>query len=150
MVCQKLFFTGYCPVLKKNKLVKFYTDNSVGEITFSKIYLDVNENEILYLGSRKAINKAKILSDNIARTYTHFHLLKEIIEDTNIEDVGGCIQYGCVIQGEFRTFGILDYYRDSSSFHKIRLFRSLPLNFEDAEIQNLGCKIGKVLMAPFR
>ncbi|MBK0368663.1 hypothetical protein [Flavobacterium agrisoli] len=110
---------------------------------------------IEYLGSNNAINKAREIANKIDLNFTHFDLMSEIIQDSEIVDVGGCIQYGCLLGGNFRIYGIYDieeYLNEENNvkeYRGIRLFRSLPMNWEDTRIKQLNCKIGIISMAPF-
>lgn len=157
----EVFFTGYCPELKVNKLSKFFSRlEEDGSIKFYSENVEIEDNQFAYLGDESAIVLAESLIGKIKYPYSEFHLLDEIIKDTNISTVGGCIQYGCIVADKFRTYGIVDHelyipqnntetyienFRVTDKFN----FRSIPFNWEDSKLSKLKISLGKVFMAPF-
>lgn len=151
----EVFFTGTNPIDGQTELSKFSFIIDDNKVTFLNEKIQLKNNHIFYLGNSKAIELAQSLEHKINQTFTHFHLLSKIITDNNILEVGGCIQYGCLLNGNFRTYGIVDfdYYKleDINVFltKNTYSFRGLPMNLEDTKIKNLNCRINKVYMSPF-
>ena len=147
------FFIGSCPKSGISEITKFSV-SIVDELRFYMTKVLLNDN-IEYLGSANAINKAREIANKIDQNFNHFDLMSEIIQDSKIVDVGGCIQYGCILGGNFRIYGIYDVEEhlneenNMKEYRGIRLFRSLPMNWEDSRIKQLNCKIGIISMAPF-
>jgi hypothetical protein len=153
----EVLLVGYCPKEKTNKIVKFFSKiNEQNEIEFIQESLEVKSGSIIYIGDKKAIEKAKALEQKIKYPYTEFHLIKEIIEDLTINSVGGCIQYGCIVANTFRTYGIVDYeiYQPKTSSEPYRIieyfqFRSIPFSSENSKLNEIRVMLNKVFMNPF-
>lgn len=153
----EVFFIGYCPEAKDNKINKFYSKiGDEGTIEFQRQDIELKENELVYLGDSNAIQAAKELEGKIGYPYTEFHLISEIINNKEVPTVGGGIQYGCIVANKFRTYGIVDYElyepQNRSEYFRVKemfTFRSIPFNWEDSELKKIKVSLNKVFMAPY-
>lgn len=144
---------GYCPVDNNFKLYKFFPTMKDGVIDFTKENVTVNGN-IIFIGDTNAKNKATELLSNISRQYSHFHLLRDIIKDSNFPTVGGNIQAGLFRPSNFKTYGIAEYSTFEDQYGMLQVkdsykFRGLSLDFDDNELRKGDVIIKKMFFNPF-
>ncbi|MCG8311054.1 MAG: hypothetical protein MI975_26945 [Cytophagales bacterium] len=151
----EVLFGGYCLMNKDFHLYKFaplpIQQNTL--IDFEKSKIDLTKQTIL-LGDEKAKAAAKKLLFKINSSYSHFHLLREIIRDDSIQTVGGNIQSGIFYPSIFKTYGIVEYTseEDEWGFLQVRdnyRFRGLKLDFNDSELRKGNLNIHKTFFNPF-
>jgi hypothetical protein len=151
----EVLFGGYCPVSNDFKLYKFYPKRIVaGEtLDFEKYEVNINGQTIL-IGDASAKEKANDLINNLNRQYSHFHIIRDIIKDTEIPTVGGNIQAGLFRPSKFKTYGIVEYSTFEDEFGMLQVkdsykFRGLSLDFDDNELRRGHINIKKTFFNPF-
>jgi hypothetical protein len=88
------------------------------------------------------------LLEKINNDYSHFHLLREVINDLSIKTVGGNIQAGLFRTNRFKTYGIVEYSTFKDEFGILQVkdsykFRGLSLDIEDNELRKGNLHIQK-------
>jgi hypothetical protein len=112
------------------------------------------------IGDSDATKLADHLSEKISYEkgpqYTEYHLLQDIIDDTDIRGVGGAIQTGHFINGIFRLFGMVDYEirpvtsgSETMWVHPIYTFMGMPINTALNADDRFKIDTSRVFMAPF-
>lgn len=147
---------GYCPVNSVFKLFKFYPKqliDSASLLEFEKVEVEL-DGQTICIGDKTAKEKAGQLLNNLNKQYSHFHLLRDIINNTEVPTVGGNIQAGRFSSKKFKTYGIIEYsinkddcdiFQVMSSFK----FRGLSLDFDDTELMKGNINIMKAFLNPF-
>jgi len=146
---------GYCFVTNEFKLYKFYPKPLLPghEVEFEKQEIPL-ERQTIFLGDNMATAKAMSLLPNVSNKFSHFHLLREIIKDSNITTVGGNIQAGLFRPNTFKTYGIVEYgvYEDDYGMLSVKdnyKFRGLSLDFDDSQLRRGNLNIHKTFFNPF-
>jgi len=143
---------GYCPKNKDLKLFRFSPKFEPGElIDFQKQQI-VLDSQTIVLGNGKA--KATSLLPKLNGDYTHFHLLREVIQDDDVPSVGGNIQAGLFRQNNFKLYGIAEssLFTDDYGFLQVKdslTFRGIQFNFDDSELRKGNININKSFFTPF-
>lgn len=133
-----VFLVGVCPNNGTCSLCKFTTQED--EITgifnkHEKTMLNLDD-DVYYIGDSNAIDAAKKLSKKTNSEYTYFHVLRDIIQNTDIKTVGGEIQAGVLKNSGFGTYGMVYYEGEEDKFGLIQTkhrfkFRGLDFNLDD-------------------
>lgn len=151
----EVLFGGYCPVNSEFKLYKFYPKPLISNETldYEKEELNLNGQTIL-IGDKSAKEKAGELLKNLNRQYSHFHLLRDVINNTDIPTVGGNIQAGLFRPIKFKTYGIVEYSTFEDDYGMLQVkdsykFRGLSLDFDDTELRKGNINIKKTFFNPF-
>lgn len=152
---------GQCPRENEFKIFQFswaYKEDGSGiEFIMNR---ESFENPILFIGDTNAVEIAMKLKDQIrydkAPIYTEYHLLRDVIENPEIQGVGGAIQTGHFVNGNFKTFGMVDYelfqLPGDDKLHWVRgiyTFRGIPISRALDNIKGVTIRTGKIFMAPF-
>jgi len=154
----QVLFGGYCLQTNDFKLYKFFPkDIEYGQVLeFGKEEINLNSQTIL-LGDAPAKLKAEELLEKVDAEYTHYHLLREIIQDTTFKTVGGNIQVGCFQPSKFRTHGFTEpsSYRDNDGYLQIEetyILSGLKLDFKDINNELFSGKIypNELFFSPFQ
>lgn len=96
-ICE-IFLVGFCPKMESVRAFKLSTNASTNTHSFSEI-LVAGSSQIELSGSGKNANSLQAnLQTNPLRA------LKDVIEDTSRQDVGGPFQYGICADKDFRIF----------------------------------------------
>ncbi len=151
----KVLLGGFCPVYNTFRLYEFSTqfNTAMGMYDFIKNEIELNTMPV-FIGDQVAIEYAKTLLYKIGEQYSAFHLLREIIDNSEITTVGGDIQCGVFAQGKFRTYGIVEYDTIENDYgflevqHKYK-FRGLDLNLNAEELRSGQINISKTFLNPF-
>ena len=152
---------GQCPKNKEFKIFQFtwaYKADGTG-IDFI-LKEEIFEEPIIFIGDSNAVELAMQLKDKIsynkAPLYTEYHLLRDIINNTDVKGVGGEIQTGHFVNGNFKTFGIVDYeifpLPGNDNLHWVKgvyTFRGIHISRALDNLKNVTVRTGKVFMAPF-
>jgi len=151
----EVLFGGYCPVNSEFKLYKFYPKPLiVGEpLDYEKEEVNLDGQTIL-IGDKAAKEKAGELLSNLNRQYSHFHLLRDVINNTDVPTVGGNIQAGLFRPKKFKTYGIVEYSTFEDDYGMLQVkdsykFRGLSLDFDDTELRKGNINIKKTFFNPF-
>ena len=140
-------FGGYCLKTNEFKLYKFYpkeiTPNQLFE--FGKEEINLNK-QTVFLGDKLPKEKAEEFLKKIDKNYTHYNLLKEIIQDSSLHTVGGDIQIGCFQLRKFKTHGFVETTlfedeNDNIQIKDIYKFNGLKLDMEDSKSELFSGKI---------
>jgi len=152
---------GQCPKSKEFKIFHFtwqFNEDGNG-ITFV-LKEEIFEDPIIFIGDSSAVKAATELKNSIrydkAPIYTEYHLLRDIIDNKDIKGVGGEIQTGHFVNGNFKTFGMVDYelfpLPGNDKLHWVRgvyTFRGIPISRALDNIKGVTIRTGKIFMAPF-
>lgn len=104
----EIFIAGFCPKEKGLRVYKFETNPISNSQSFSEVLRTEGEYILSGNGKNRAEQFLKTLTEpTIMRDL--LLALKETIDDTNVEDVGGHIQYGVLGGNAFITHGIVEY-----------------------------------------
>lgn len=152
----EVLFGGYCPVNSEFKLYKFYPKPLI-----SGEPLDYEKEEVnlyaqtIFIGDKSAKEKAGELLNNLNRQYSHFHLLRDVINNADIPTVGGNIQAGLFEPNKFKTYGIVEYSTFEDDYGVLQVkdsykFRGLSLDFDDTELRKGNINIKKTFFNPFK
>jgi hypothetical protein len=151
----EVLFGGYCPISNEFTLYKFYPKPLInGEpLDYEKEELNLN-GQTIFIGDKAAKDKAGELLNNLNRHYSHFHLLRDIINDTEVPTVGGNIQAGLFRPTKFKTYGIVEYSTFEDEYGMLQVkdsykFRGLSLDFDDTELRKGHINIKKTFFNPF-
>ena len=131
-----VLFGGYC--IEKSKYIFYEFGFKVNtQIDFYKN--ELNDNDFpKYIGDNSAKEKATELAQNLGTNYSHFHMLRDIILDTEINTVGGDIQTGIFENKQFDTHGILEYHiaNNAHNFPEVKTdfkYRGIKIDYDDLE-----------------
>lgn len=144
---------GFCPVDHNFRLYKF--SSSIGQsINFIKEEIALQDRGLILIGDQNAKDKANELAEDLSGQYTHFHLLRDLIKDTDVPTVGGNIQAGLFSSSDFKTYGIAEYFLEENEdgLPKVKYnykFRGLSLDFDDNELRSGYVNVKKNLFNPF-
>lgn len=152
---------GQCPKSKEFKIFQFtwaYKADGTGIDFILKV--ENFEEPIIFIGDSNAVELAMQLKDKIsydkAPLYTEYHLLRDIINNPDVKGVGGEIQTGHFVNGNFKTFGMVDYeifpLPGNDNLHWVKgvyTFRGIPISRALDNLKNVTVRTGKVFMAPF-
>jgi hypothetical protein len=158
-----MWITGTCPKEKRNLIFKFswqYSDD--GQAILFTMEEALFDEQLIFIGDQAATEQAGQLKHKIdfskgyfKDNYTEYHLLREIINNPEIPSVGGAMQTGHLLRGQFSTFGMVDYeivaIPDTSLYivKNIYTFRGIPLVRAIETINTLTINTRKLSMAPF-
>ncbi len=123
--------TGYC--FKQDRFRTFRFDCSTTPsltVTFHEVLKA--DGDIEYLGS--ADDDARQLFQNFRDT-PPLSVLREVIVDPAIDDVGGAIQYGKTEVRDLKVFGVRDFHTDENAKEVTTEFSFAGMNFTDDPFQ---------------
>jgi hypothetical protein len=152
----EVLFGGYCLLENEFKLYKFspkkLSDFDPLDFLKEEVFID---KQVIMIGDRIAKEKANELLKNINDQYSHFHMLRDIIKNTEVPTVGGNIQVGLFSANKFKTYGIIEYstFKDDYGMSQVKdcyKFRGLSLDFEDTELSKGNINIKKKFLNPFK
>ncbi|MGJ0486572.1 MAG: hypothetical protein ACR65R_18840 [Methylomicrobium sp.] len=136
-MCQ-LIFTGYCPKQKKIRVFKFST--KIEKFPIEPFFEEILQSDgIEFFGTGK--NEAeKIFQDNFSlQNYKEsipLHIIRKVIQEGNIESVGGGLQYGEFnIDNKFKIYGIEDYELNPDGSFKGYLYKLRGINLYKDEFE---------------
>lgn len=98
------FFCGYCYSTKKVRCFKFSPKFDGNKFDYSYEEILKGNTDIEFIGSGKS-DAEKYQKSEIRPLY----ILRKVINDDNVDTVGGPIQYGRTNDLFFNTLGIIDY-----------------------------------------
>jgi hypothetical protein len=131
-----VLFGGHC--IEKSKYIFYEFGFKVNaQIDFYKN--ELNDNDFpKYIGDNTAKGKATELAQNLGTNYSHFHILRDIIVDTEINTVGGDIQTGIFENKKFDTHGILEYHIENNAhnFSEVKTefkYRGIKIDYDNLE-----------------
>ena len=151
----EVLFGGYCPVNSEFKLYKFYPKPLIDSEPLDYEKEEVNlDGQTIFIGDKAAKEKAGELLNNINREYSHFHLLRDVINNIDVPTVGGNIQAGLFRPYKFKTYGIVEYSTFEDDYGMLQVkdsykFRGLSLDFDDTELRKGNITIKKTFFIPF-
>jgi hypothetical protein len=128
---------GYCAVQKRLRVFKLTTTRQ-NEVSYREVLLTEGEYEFTGSGATAATERVNALGR--APTSLDFvEVLKAVIDDPNVNSVGGKIQYGKFWGTRFTTFGVLEASAEDGRVHYWRgpLDLHLP-DFNNADSFVLG------------
>jgi hypothetical protein len=145
-----VILSGYCLIQKIIRTFKFYYDNSTKQILYEEI---LKEDGIDFFGSGDSEAK-KIHSKNFGSKVTDIfiplHIIKKVIKDNNIGNVGGGLQYGEFKNYNFKIYGIEDYeIGDDDCPKRLYQLRGINLYQDEFESYNDGFHISYEFKTPF-
>jgi len=153
------WLAGCCPLKGVHRMFKFSWQYSGDNETIDFIMTEEawEKGSIAFLGDSTAVSFAEEIKGKVdfAKGYTEYHLLKEVIENEDIQTVGGAIQTGHLLHGDFSLFGMVDYEIDTMpgtefSFVKpVYTFRGIPLTRAIKSVNHVAIDTNKISMAPF-
>ena len=121
---------GYCTVEERLRAFKLVTTTQ-NESSCEEVL--VNEGEYELFGSGAPAARKRI--DGLGRAPTSFDfvaVLKAVVDDSNVNSVGGNIQYGKFQGTRFTTYGVLETFADDGRVHYWRG----PLDFHSPDFNN--------------
>jgi hypothetical protein len=154
----EMWLAGFCPKESRNRLFKFSWAYGIGNVGIDfTMKEELLEDPIIFLGNSNATsfanqNKYKI---DFSKGYTEYHLLQEIIDLRDIHTVGGAIQTGHLLNGNFSLFGMVDYEITNLSnstlyfVKQVYTFRGIPLVRAIESVEGVSINTSKISMAPF-
>lgn len=98
----KIVFAGYCECQKRLRAFSMERDRD-NQFSFEEILKDCAGHEIFGSGSAAAI---KLLGGDPMSEKVAIRILQSVIDDDNVKDVGGNIQYGRFNGKEFQPYGV--------------------------------------------
>ncbi|CAI2768166.1 hypothetical protein [Flavobacterium collinsii] len=147
---------GYCPVTAEFGLYEFKAEQPAGEIqlNFAMNPIDFEKANPYYIGDSRAIDAAQALSGNIDDTFTHFHIIRTIIQDGQYNTVGGNIQAAKFYPHTFETYGIAQYSIEQEpmgpQIKDTYTFRGFSLDLEEESIIEANLLVKKKMFNPFQ
>lgn len=151
----KALLGGLCPFANIFKLYEFAPNPSYtgSQMEFIKTEIIIAENSA-FLGDNDAQCAATDLREKLSKTYSYFHILRDIINNAEISTVGGQIQVGVFEENTFRTSGIAEYalHKDEYGFHSVNnklTFRGIDFGFIDSELRIGNINVVKTFFDPF-
>ena len=153
-----MWLAGYCPIQNKHRLFKFsWRYQKYGDGIEFYMEEEPFAEYLIFMGDGDAIEFAKTIKARVdfSKGYTEYHLLKDVIDNLKIPTVGGAIQTGHLLNGQFSTFGMVDYeivsLSDGTAYYvkPVYTFRGIPLTRAMESISHVSIDTGKVSMAPF-
>jgi hypothetical protein len=144
-LCQ-ILLGGYCP--EQNKIRVFeYSVNISNTIIPTLNEILINDGLEFY-GSGKT-DATKIYTQNVG--LKPLHIIREAINDGNIDTVGGGLQYGEFVINNFQVFGVEDYKlnNDGSFGEYLYTLRGLNLYKDEFERENNDFHIAYSFKRPF-
>ena len=146
----EVFFSGYDFQTMKSKIAKFSCHLEGNQLKFNHEILSMQENSFLYLGSKQAKSRAtELFNLNGVTLTTPFQIMQEIISSSSFPEVGGAIQYGCLLKGKyFRIYGFME--PDNTPMGFKRLFRNIPISQEEISQICSSIQIGLLAMHPLK
>lgn len=145
-ICE-LLLAGFCPINNDIRIFKFSCDTSTYPINpfFNEIL--VNDG-IEFFGSGKT--KAEEIFNN-DRSLTPLHILRKVINDTNVPTVGGGLQNGDFEDNNFKIYGIQDYSLNPDGTFKeyINTLRGINIYKDEFEHSEEGFHIAYTFKTPF-
>jgi len=154
----EVLFGGYCLKTNEFKLYKFSpkerVQNQSVEFQKEEIRLD---NQTILIGDNNAKQKAEELLKNVNVDYTHYHVLRDIINDKELLTVGGNIQVGQFKPNKFKIHGIsepklIDSTDGSSEVVDVYKLSGLELDLGNADSELFSGKINtyEAFISPFQ
>jgi hypothetical protein len=96
-------FAGYCSKEKRLRAFRLETDN-LNNVSFEEIIKEPDE--VLIFGSGKACAESLLKGCSSLTDRIIINALKQVIDDPNVESVGGNIQFGSFDHNKFRPAGV--------------------------------------------
>lgn len=124
----EFIFAGYCLKQLKLRAFRIFVDclNSPLKVKKEELFLNGNNLSVIGSGSNKAIE----LIDKEPNINPCL-LLKKIINNDDIKDVGGNIQYGAFEENNFKIFGIQDFkVRKEGDLRTRFILKGIPVDVD--------------------
>lgn len=151
----KVLFGGLCPVTSMFRLYEFGFDlYGPDGIEFTKKELQKQAGELIVIGDGDAQREALRLWETDPKPATPFHVLRRIINDSQIASVGGAIQVGVFNSDGFQLNGLMEYEKYTDEFGHLAVndhwrFRGFSLNLGNNELCRGNLNILKTFLNPF-
>ncbi|MFC4263851.1 hypothetical protein ACFOWM_13220 [Ferruginibacter yonginensis] len=142
-----LILTGYCAVQKKIRTFYFSCDTT--DYPIRPFYEEIlKENGIRFFGSGEK-EAEQIHTQNT--TLTPSHIIRQVIREGKVNSVGGGIQYGEIVEKNFKVYGIADYSLTEDGRFKEHIYtlRGINLYKDDFEKESDGFHISYPFKMPF-
>lgn len=141
----EIVIAGKCHEAQKLRAFKFETDIKINEHSYSEVL--VEEGSYLISGSRKKVVEEEIKAIGTKPTsLDFFKILKKIIDDDAMPEVGGNIQCGRFKNDLFVIYGIVDYTKGERPKY---LRGSLDLNSREFDKDSDDLGINYEYLNPF-
>jgi hypothetical protein len=146
-ICQ-LILGGYCPKHNSIRVFEYSVDLSTTPLTPTL-------NEILETDELKFYGSGKTKAEHVHNSdssLTLLHITREIINDTQIDTVGGGLQYGEFVINNFKVYGVENYELNTDgSFKEYQhTLRGLNIYKDEFEGGLDGFHIGYTFKQPFQ
>lgn len=142
---------GFCPQNNKIKIYKIslYSSKDIYKTDVDEVL--TKDDDYIILGSGTSKANEIIAKNNIKAGYNLLKVLRDVCKDTTVPSVGGYLQYGHFINGNFEIKGILDYEIDSKGdFEYIFTYRGTVLYKDKLKMGNAGFHISCPNIMPFK
>lgn len=145
-ICE-LILSGYCPEQNKLRVFLFYCDTS--NYPIKPDYKEILESDGMeFFGSGET--EAKLIYET-NKNLTPLHIIRKVIEDGQVNSVGGGLQYGDFVINNFKVFGVEDYVLNLDGSFKEYLYtlRGINLYKEEFEREDDDFHIAYKFKRPF-
>ncbi len=144
----EIIIIGYCPNDKRQKSFLLTIDTSNFPIT-TDIKEILSSKEVLFFGSGQ--KRAEEIFKN-SSNHSLLKILKIVINDEDTPTVGGGLQYGHIVDNNFKIFGIQDYIVNDSE-KKLNVFfhlRNISLYEKTLAFQSKSFIYSQKFILPFK
>lgn len=143
----EIIIGGFCPEKNNVRVYQFYLEMDQG--IWTPLYKEILINDgIEFFGSGKSEGE-NVLSAN--PSFSPVFILREVIKSAKVDSVGGSIQYGDFVDGNFKVFGVSDYELNPDGSFKDHIYnlRGIHLYKDEFERDNEGFHISYKFIMPY-
>jgi hypothetical protein len=128
----EILLVGHCPKKNRNQIFRFFWDTeNLYEPTFKEILK--GELEIDFFGSGANIAKEVYRKNPNASS---FKVIKMVVDNENVMDVGGDLQYGVIQRKNFEVRGIIYDEQNADGSFKRLVYKLRGINMDKGDFQN--------------